>query len=48
MAALLKKFRIDYSNLVVIPDLTKDPKPSTQTWFNGVIGHFSRREGYGM
>lgn len=44
MAALLNKFRIDYSDLIVITDLNKPPKESTRNWFDGLIRPFIRRE----
>lgn len=37
MAALLSKFRIAYSDLVVITDLSKEPKQSTRMWFARLI-----------
>lgn len=44
MAALLDKFRINYSDLVVITDLAKPPKESTKVWFDALIRPFIRRE----
>ena len=46
MAALLAKFRISYSDLVIIStDVNqKAPKESTKLWFDGLIRHFIRRE----
>ena len=47
MAALLDKFRIDYSDLVVISDPSSQPPSDfTNTWFDGLIRHFIRREGF--
>ncbi|XP_071450264.1 bumetanide-sensitive sodium-(potassium)-chloride cotransporter-like isoform X1 [Hetaerina americana] len=40
MASLLAKFRIDYSVLKVIPDITKKPKEETKTFFDGLISDF--------
>ena len=37
MAALLAKFRIDFSDVVVIPDVTKRAKDETRTEFNSII-----------
>ena len=44
MAALLAKFRINYSDLIVINTDTNAPKESTRLWFDGLIRHFIRRE----
>lgn len=38
MASLLAKFRIDYSDLRVIPDITKVPKDETVSFFEELIG----------
>ena len=40
MASLLAKFRIDYSALKLIPDITKKPKESTQSFFEDLISPF--------
>ena len=37
MAALLAKFRIDFSDVVVIHDVTKRAKDETRTEFNNII-----------
>lgn len=37
MASLLSKFRIDYSDLKVIPDITKKPQDSTISYFQSLI-----------
>jgi len=37
MATLLAKFRIDYSDVVVIPDITKKADPSTKAEFQELI-----------
>ncbi|CAH1407510.1 unnamed protein product [Nezara viridula] len=37
MASLLSKFRIDYSDLKVIPDITKKPLDSTVSYFQSLI-----------
>lgn len=44
MSALLAKFRIAYSSLTVIKDLTSPPKESTRIWFDGVLRHFRRQD----
>ncbi|XP_046450809.1 solute carrier family 12 member 3-like [Daphnia pulex] len=40
MAVLLSKFRIDYSDLVIISDIDETPKLKTKKWFNGIIQPF--------
>lgn len=40
MAALLSKFRIDYSDLTIIPDITKRAEEETRTLFNSIIKDF--------
>ncbi|EEB11531.1 conserved hypothetical protein [Pediculus humanus corporis] len=42
MASLLAKFRIDYSDLTVIPDVTKKPQEKTVAFFE----HSSRQENH--
>ena len=37
MAVLLSKFRIDYSDLVIISDVDEAPKSKTKKWFDGII-----------
>ena len=37
MASLLSKFRIDYSDLKVIPDITRKPLDSTMAYFKSLI-----------
>jgi len=37
MAILLSKFRIDYSDLVIINDADEAPKDKTKKWFDGII-----------
>ena len=37
MASLLAKFRIDYSDLTVIPDVTKKPQEKTVAFFEQLI-----------
>lgn len=44
MASLLAKFRIDYSDLQVIPDITKKPQEGTQVFFDSLIAEFSMPE----
>ncbi|KAK7794045.1 hypothetical protein R5R35_012989 [Gryllus longicercus] len=40
MASLLAKFRIDYSDLKVIPDITKKPQEGTVSFFESLINDF--------
>ena len=40
MAALLAKFRIDYSDVIVIHDITKKAKESTKKEFEALIEPF--------
>lgn len=40
MASLLAKFRIDYSDLQLITDITKKPQESTLLYFNQLIKEF--------
>jgi len=40
MAALLSKFRIDYSDVIVIPDITKKAQESTKKEFDALIAPF--------
>ncbi|XP_032675841.1 bumetanide-sensitive sodium-(potassium)-chloride cotransporter [Odontomachus brunneus] len=42
MASLLSKFRIDYSALKVIPDISKPAQPSTKTFFDSLIADFQQ------
>lgn len=44
MASLLAKFRIDYSDLKVIPDITKKPRDSTVAFFESLISEFKQTE----
>ena len=44
MAELLTKFRINYSDLIMLPDIDKSPKESTKTWFEGLFRHFDRKD----
>lgn len=37
MAMLLSKFRIDYSDLVIITDVDVPPKSKTKKWFDDLI-----------
>jgi solute carrier family 12 sodium/potassium/chloride transporter 2 len=41
MAALLNKFRIDYSDVTVIPDIVKAPQASTKRMFSDIIDKFT-------
>ncbi|XP_016966178.1 bumetanide-sensitive sodium-(potassium)-chloride cotransporter isoform X1 [Drosophila biarmipes] len=47
MASLLSKFRIDYSDLTLIPDITKKPLETSTQFFNELIKDFvvSEKEG---
>jgi hypothetical protein len=45
MASLLAKFRIDYSDLKVIPDITKKPRESSVSFFESLISEFTQTEG---
>jgi len=40
MASLLSKFRIDYSDLTVIPDITKRAEAGSRAFFDGLIKDF--------
>ena len=40
MASLLSKFRIDYSALKVIPDISKSAQPGTKNFFDSLIADF--------
>ena len=40
MAELLAKFRIDYTDLIMIDDITKRASDSTREFFNGIIKDF--------
>lgn len=40
MASLLAKFRIDYSDLQVVPDITNKPSEKTQEFFDSLIADF--------
>jgi solute carrier family 12 (sodium/potassium/chloride transporter), member 2 len=40
MASLLSKFRIDYSDLILLPDITKKPEESTTSFFDDLIKSF--------
>jgi len=40
MASLLSKFRIDYSALKVIPDISKPAQAGTKTFFDSLIADF--------
>ena len=44
MAELLSRFRINYSDLVMVPDMDKPPKETTKTWFDSLIRQFIRNE----
>lgn len=40
MAGLLAKFRIDYSHLKLLPDITKKPEDKTVKFFEDIIKEF--------
>lgn len=42
MASLLAKFRIDYSDLQVVPDVTNKPQETTQQFFETLISDFRK------
>lgn len=44
MASLLAKFRIDYSDLTVIPDVTKKPQDGTTSFFDHLIRNVKEKE----
>lgn len=44
MASLLAKFRIDYSDLQLITDITKKPQESTVQYFNTLVKDFINPE----
>lgn len=44
MASLLSKFRIDYSDLQLIPDITKKPQESSTQFFNELMKEFTVSE----
>jgi len=45
MAAMLSKFRIDYSDVIVITDITKKPQQSTREYFNSMTKKFVETDG---
>lgn len=42
MASMLAKFRIDYSDLQLVPNITSKAKDSTQQFFDSLIGEFHK------
>lgn len=44
MASLLAKFRIDYSDLEIVPDITSKPSDATQQLFDSLIADFRKPE----
>lgn len=44
MASLLAKFRIDYSDLQLVPDVTNKPQESTNQFFETLISSFRKPE----
>lgn len=41
MANLLAKFRIDYSSLTMVQDITEPPQPETKRMFDDLIRKFT-------
>lgn len=41
---MLSKFRIDFSDVIVITDITKKSSESTRNYFNGLIKNFVKNE----
>lgn len=48
MAVLLSKFRIDYSDLVIISDFNEAPKTKTRKWFDNLIRPLLRPDENGI
>lgn len=44
MAAMLSKFRIDYSDVIVITDITEKPSENTRRYFESLTQQFVRGE----
>lgn len=44
MASLLAKFRIDYSDLQLLPDVTKKPNQEMADFFKGLIKEFTAKD----
>jgi solute carrier family 12 sodium/potassium/chloride transporter 2 len=44
MAAMLSKFRIDFSDVIVITDIVKKASESTRNYFDGLIKNFVKNE----
>lgn len=47
MASLLAKFRIDYSDLQLLPDITKKPQETTVHFFQDLIKNHVKTDGNG-
>jgi hypothetical protein len=45
MASLLSKFRIDYADLTVIPDITKRAETASRNFFQDLINPFRVESG---
>lgn len=43
MASMLAKFRIDYSDLQVVPNITSKAQDSTQQFFDTLIADYQKR-----
>ena len=44
MISLLAKFRIDYSDVTVIPDVTKKAKDQTKQEFNSILEEITHKK----
>lgn len=45
MANLLAKFRIDYSSLTMVQDITEPPQTDTKQMFDDLIKKFTEEDG---
>lgn len=41
---MLSKFRIDYSDVIVITDINKKPAESSRAYFDGLVKNFVNNE----
>jgi len=44
MRQLLNKFRIDVSDVIVIPDITAPPSATTKAWFDTLTSNLVKRD----
>jgi len=44
MRQLLNKFRIDVSDVIVIPDITAPPSATTKAWFDNLTSNLVKRD----